>query len=57
MDDQLETLTLDTADAGRHALEMLIDEISSESFPASDPPVVGRRRCAAPVSDAPFRRH
>jgi hypothetical protein len=28
----------DAADAGRHALEALIDEIASGSFPASDPP-------------------
>jgi hypothetical protein len=31
----------DSADAGRRALETLIDEIASESFPASDAPSWG----------------
>jgi hypothetical protein len=45
--DQLETLSLeardrrDAADAARHALEALIDDMASQSFPASDPPSWG----------------
>jgi hypothetical protein len=32
---------LDAIDAGRHALEALIDEIATDSFPASDAPSWG----------------
>ena len=39
--DGWEALTPDIAGTARHALELLIDEIASESFPASDPPSWG----------------
>ena len=57
--DQPETVALnararrEAADAARQALETLIDEIASESFPRERPTSVGRRGRAAPVTDAP----